>query len=332
MLATLDSSMATPEIHSARLDAWQGLGDSLQDAHTAEQALKFGRLSGWNLRKEPTYTRVAGRELVVPDRFAIIRDNPFHDDMVDVLGDVGRTYKIVQNEQLAGMLDTLVEDSGATYATGGAFDGGSTAFVTLKLAGAAKVGGTDLVENYLAVMTNHDGNAGISFMVTPVRVRCRSTLNLAFKKASHTYSVRHTVGAEKIMHQQARDALSFAYDYLDAFQEEADRLVNTSLSQSRFETLISQAFGAPKGAPGPTVTRVQNKLDHMAELFSSNFAQEGIGGTAWAGLAALTEYYDHFSPVRPAGRGTEAEVRSRKALLDPDFKNQALKLMLTEAK
>ena len=330
-MSAAPATMAAPTVSSARKDAWQALGQPLQSAHTAAEAMKFGRLTGWNLRKEPIYTRVGGLELAVPDRFAIIRDNPFHDHQADVLGDVGRTYKIVHNEALESTLDLLVDDSGATYDAAGELDGGRTAFVTLKLGGAAKVGGADLVDNYLAVMTNHDGNAGISFMVTPVRVRCQSTLNLAFKRAPHTYTVRHTAGAEKIMQQQARDALSFAYDYLDGFQEEADHLAGIKLSQSRFEELITRAFGAPKGSPAPTQTRVQNKLDHMAELFSDTFDQP-VGGTAWAGLSALAEYYDHFSPVRPAGKGTEVEVRSRKALQDPDFKNKALKLMLAEGK
>lgn len=323
----LDITNGQASFVSARLDAWHQLGTVTPDALTAEDALKHGKLSGWNMRKVPAECTVAGQTIPIPDRFAVVRDNPIVPGRVDVLGDVGRAYHIIHPEDLTHLLDTLVDESGAHYETAGALDGGRKVFVTMKMPGTAKVGGVDKVDNYIAAMTSNDGSTSTQIMVTPVRIVCQNTLNLAFQRADHMFKVRHTVGAHKIMVQQAREALEFTFNYLDGFQEEAEQLINTTLTQGKFEEMIARNFGAPKDAPAPTLTRTQNKLDHMAELFSDSFTQQGIRGTAWAGLNALTEWYDHFSPVRGAG-ADEGAARSRKALMDPDFKNKALKLML----
>lgn len=270
---------------------------------------------------------VPGMQVAVPDRFAVIRNNPIIPDQVDVLGDVGNFYHCIQNEELTGLLEALVDESGAEFETAGAIDGGRKVFVTMKMPGSAKVGGVDQVDSYLAAMTSHDGSMPTTLMVTPIRIVCQNTLNLAFQGADHMHKVRHRVGAGKSMVQQAREALEFTFDFIDGFQEEAEQLINTSLTQSQFEALVEREFGSPKGTPNATATRNQNKVDQMAELFADASTQAGIRDTAWAGLNALTEWYDHFSPVRPNGAGTEQEARSKKALFDPAFKNRSLKLM-----
>lgn len=309
---------------STRQSALHHLGTALPDAGTAAQALKFGRLSGWNVRKTPLYAHVAGQQLLVPNQYAIVRDNPHTDNQVDVLGGAGNIYKVLQNEDLEDLLDTLVEESGATYALAGEWDGGSEAFVSLRMPGVAKVG-TDNVSIYITATNSHSGNSSACLMVTPVRESNQTTLNLAFKGAKHLQKVRHTTHSHAALHAQARDALEFTYNYLDSFEEVARQLLGTALTQARFEELIHRNFGAPKGAAAPTVTRTQNKLDSMAELFSDSFSQSGIRGTAWAGLTALVEWSDHFSPVRGTDPGT---TRSLNALMDPAFKNKALKMMM----
>lgn len=326
----MTAALATPLPISARQNAWNHLGTALPDVPTAAEALKFGRLNGWNLRKQPIVTHVGDLVLAVPGRFAVIRDNPFHDGQVDVLGDVGQIHKVMQNEQLERLLDNLAETTGARFVSAGEFDGGRRVFVAMKLPGGAKVGGVDQVDIYLSAMASHDGTATPSLMMTPVHTASQSVMNLAYKNADHAYKVSHTLGTADVLHKQANKAVDFAYDYIDGFEEEAARLVGTKLTQGKFEALIEEHYGAPAGADRRTVTRAQNKLDKMAELFADSFGT-AAGQTAWAGLAALTEWHDFHSPVRRGDGMTEQEVRSRNALLLPAFKNTARKLMLAQA-
>lgn len=328
MAHNLDVNAGQASFVSARVDAWHHLGQVLPDTFTAEEAMRHGLLGGWNIRKAPLQAGVGALQVPVPGQYAILRDNPVVADQVDVLGVVGKAYQIIQNEELSGLLDTLIDESGANYETAGAIDGGRKVFVTMKMPGHIKIGGVDPIDNYIAATTSHDGQASTTIMVTPVRVVCQNTLNMAFNRASHQFRVRHTVGAKNILVQQARDALDFTFNYLDGFQEEAERLINTTLTQAKFERMLATTiFPLDKDTPAGTATRIQNKIDTVAELFSDAHTQAGVRNTAWAGLNALTEWYDHFSPVRGTV-GTEADVRSRNALLYPKFKDAALQAML----
>lgn len=333
MAHNLDINNGQASFVSARQNAWHQLGTVLPDTFTAEEAMENGLLGGWDLRKQAMFTQVAGKNLVIPNQYAVVRNNPVIAKQVDVLGVVGNAYQIIQNEELAGLLNALVDESGAHFETAGAIDGGRKVFITMKLPSNIKIGGVDRVDTYLAAMTSHDGSTSTQLMPTPIRIVCENTLNMAFgsgRGASPLYRVRHTVGAHKILLQQAREALDFTFDYLDDFQVQAEQLINTTMTQGQFEEIIARNFGAPEDAPMSTITRTENKLDQMAQLFSEALTQEGVRNTAWAGLNALTEWYDHFSPVRGAGvnTGTEDDLRSRKALMDPTFKNDALKIMM----
>lgn len=331
MAHNLDINNGVASFVSAREDAWHALGQVLPDTFTAEDAMKHGLLGGWNLRKVALWAQGAERrQIIVPNQYAVIRDNPVIPKQMDVMGVVGEKYTIVQNEELCTLLNLLVDESGAHFETAGAIDGGRKVFVTMKLPANIRVGGQDRVDLYIVIMTSHDGSTSTIFMVTPVRVVCENTLNLAFGNSTNQFRVRHTVGAHRILIQEARKALDFTFDYLDGFQEEANQLINTTLTQNQFEEIIAREFGAPEDAPVPTITRTENKLDQMAQLFADAHTQAEVRNTAWAGLNALTEWYDHYSPIRGAGpnTGTETELRSRKAILDPEFKNQARKIMM----
>src|SRR5690606_20206845 len=154
----LDTTDGQVSFASAREDAWHRLGQVVPEAMTAEQALEYSHLAGWNLRKEPIFAHVGEHQVRVNGRHAVVRDNPIN-HQPEVLGDVGDSYKVVHNEQLAGLLNHLVDESGANFETAGAIDGGRKVFITMKLPGHMLVGGVDRIDRYIAAMTSHDGQS-----------------------------------------------------------------------------------------------------------------------------------------------------------------------------
>lgn len=324
----LDINAGVTSFVSAREDAWHALGTTLPDAFDAESALHYGHLKDWNLRKAPLLAQdTSTTSIQVPDTFAVLRDNPVIKDQVDVLGTVGKKYAILQNEELVGLLDTIIDESGANFETAGAVKGGKQVFVTMKLPGHISIGGVDPIDQYIAATTAHDGSASTSIMVTPVRIVCQNTLNMAFNQASHVFRVKHLAGSQSRMIGQARESLDFSFNFLDGFKEEAYQMLNTPMTDGQFNDIIRAEFGAKEGAPAPTVTRSENKLAEMEYLFSQAPTQEAVRGTVWAGLNAITEWADHFAPVRPGDNGDDIFTRSQKALFDPYVKNSALKRM-----
>ena len=323
----LDITNGQASFVSAHTDAWHQLGETLDHAFTAEEAMDKGNLGGWNVRKAPVFAKLDRKQIAVPGMNMVVRDNPVVPGQVDVLGKypVSDGYHIIQNEEHAGLLNALVDESGAHFETAGALNGGSQVFLTMKLPGHINVGGVDPVENYLAAMNSHDGSMAFTLMITPVRIVCANTLNLAFHNNSHILRIRHTSGAQKALHSQAREYLDITFNYLDGFQDEAERLINTTMTQSQFEEIIEREFGAPEDAARAAHTRANRKIEELSELFADASTQDGIRNTAWAGLNALTEWADHFCPTRGDDRDSS---RAQKALLDPAFKNKALQMML----
>lgn len=314
---------------SAREDAWHRLGTVLPDTFTAEEAMEHGLLGGWNVRKEPLLANVGGELIPVPEKYAVVRDNPVERGRIDVLGTVGESYTVIQNEEHAGLLNALVDESGAHFETAGALQGGKRVFITMKLPGHMSIGGVDRVDQYLAAMNSHDGSSAFTFMISPVRIVCQNTLNFALGKASNVFRVRHTTGATKAIVQQAREALDLTFNFLDRFQEDAERLINTEFTRGQFEEMVEREFGAAEDAHPATVTRTENKLDEIFTLYHDSYTHEGLRDTAWAALNALTEWYDHYAPVR--GAAEEADTRAHKAILYPAFKTKAYELVAREA-
>lgn len=324
MSANLDQTNGQTSFVTAREDAWHRLGVTLPDTFTAEDAMVFGNLGGWNVRKVPLAAQVGEQSILVPGRYATVRDNPVVPGQIDVLGDVGEVYTVIQNEEHAGFINALVDESGAHFETAGAINGGRRVFITMKLPGHITVGGVDKIENYIVAVNSHDGSSHFIIMVTPVRVVCQNTLNLAFNEATNMYKVRHSSGAARAV-LMAREALDMTFNYLEGFQEEAEMLINTTMTQVQFDEIIFEAFGAKKDAAPATQTRADNKIDALSELFADASTQDGIRDTAWAGLNALTEWSDHFSPTRGDERD---ESRAIKAVFDPGFKNRARDLIM----
>ena len=309
---------------TANVPAWHQLGTVLPSAFTAQEAMSYGHLGGWNVRKSPLIVAETGEP--APDAYATIRDNPLTPGQVDVLGVVGSQYHPVQNEEMSDILDTLVDESGAVFDTAGSLRDGKQVFLTMKMPGHLLVGGVDAHEMHIAAVTSHDGNGSFTLLVTPVRIVCANTLSAALGSTKNVIRMRHTPGIRRNLIDDARHALDLTFDYLDGFQEEADRMINATLTETRFEEIMSAEFASVSEVPH-AVARAQNKVDDLVSLFADAQTHEAVRGTVWAGYNALVEWADHYQEARGP-----VENRARSAVLGSGvaFKDRARKLMLAE--
>jgi phage/plasmid-like protein (TIGR03299 family) len=309
-------------ISSEHLSAIDLLGTRVEGTFTAEDAMTKGQLGGWNVRKVPAFAFVDGKKISKDGMYDIVRDNP-GTGRPDVLSrySVGSSYEAVQNEAHAEFLNTLVEESGANFELAGSLDGGRKVFISMKLPGHIQIGGVDPIDLSLLALNAHDGSMSFTLTPMPVRYACSNIMNAGMP----LMRIRHTSGAHRNMVSKARETLEITFNNLDVFQAEAERMINTTLTQQRFEQIIAKEFGAPEDAAAAAVTRAEKKLDQMAELFADASTQDGIRQTAWAGYNALTEWSDHFAPSRGEDRDAS---RAQRAILDPSFKERARQLML----
>lgn len=286
---------------SLREPAWHGLGTVLESEVTTREMLEVAHLAGWNVRLE---------DVVLPGRshknyFATVRTNPF-DGQADVLGIVGERYNVLQNEELFDFGDAILD--GARWETAGSIKNGTVVFGSLALERETRVGGQDVVKTYLLVHTSHDGSLAIQASITPVRVVCQNTLNMAVgargKAAKQSFRIRHTQTAQGKV-AAAREALGLANKYMDEFDVQAQAMIAKSITDDQFFQIISTAYAKPEVDAKGSFTKWENKMDTLWDIYRSDtVAGADIAGTAWGAYNTMTERLDWFR--NPRGGNAES--------------------------
>ena len=143
---------------SARVPAWHGLGVMTPMALNSRDAIVHAGLD-WTVATRPmvTFDAENGAKgfVAVPDHYATVRET---DDKV--LGVVGSRYTPIQNLECFDFMDTIVDDSGATYETAGSLYDGKVVWMLLNLNKPAQID-EDITHNYLLLTNSHDGSSSL---------------------------------------------------------------------------------------------------------------------------------------------------------------------------
>lgn len=302
--------------------AWHGLANVLfdEDAHVdTKTMLDSAMLSGWNVRLEPV-TFPADYRVVTP-AYSVVRTNPA-DAGNDVLAVVGDRYQVFQNEELFSFGDNIL-DGGGAWESAGSIKQGRQVFGSIKIDRELVLdpsGIADKTESYLLITTSHDGSSAIQAMVTPVRVVCQNTLNMALGSAKQSFKVRHTAKqADRVA--EARRVLGLTFDHMDEFDAMAQELFQTEFTNKQFDELVLSIYPQPDVASKAAFTKHTDKVDFIKALYLNSPTQAGITGTAWGALNAMTEHLDYFRAgkagqtegLMSAASGFEAGINSQKA-------------------
>lgn len=281
--------------------AWARLGHTFPTPPASiEQALRDAQLTGWNVRTEPLAT-TSGLE--VPRHHASVRTNP-RTGHPEVLGVVGRNYRTIQNEEAFGFASAIIDDGEVTVETVGSLNGGRAAWLLLRLPQTIAVG-DDLSFPYLLTRVAHDGSAAVVSQFTTLRYFCANMNPALRREDAATYRIRHTLSATARI-EEARAALGVAYAGLDAFQQEANRMLDQQITDATFAKIVEALLPDPDDAEseaGATRRAARRAALHAAYRSEAN---ANIVGTAWGAWNAYTEWSDHRSMSSPTRTATRA--------------------------
>jgi phage/plasmid-like protein (TIGR03299 family) len=310
---------------SARLTAWHQLGQITEDCMTAEEIMTKAWLGGWEVRKIPLQGMEVNAKGVTkvdcPDKWMTVRTNP-QTGITEYLGIVGDDYTTVQNEQVAEVLNLLVDETGAHFETAGSMRKGKSVFVTMKLPSAMQVAGVDRLDLYLIGTTSHDGTAALRLDASPVRVVCANTQRAAFARSEGSYTFRHTSNITSKI-GEAREALNLMWKHFGEFEFEAEKMINESLTMGEFEKVVEQLWPTEDDASDVARNNAKQRSATLRFLIRDADTQKAIKGTRWAGYQAVTEYVDHYA------KASTPEVRARRAVTGAgaDIKARAFELL-----
>ena len=328
MAHLLESVNGETAFASLRQPAWHGLGEVFTEEVSTTEMLQKAKLNNWNVRLED----VAIPEGMDSDKgySFVVRDNPFTQGNKDVLGFVGERYVPLQNEDLFDFADNIL-DNGGRWETAGSIKGGRIVFGSLALERETVLdpnGVSDKVNTYLLVNTSHDGSIAIQASITPVRVVCANTLNLALGNRGRGGSVKQSF---KIRHTQtasgkvavAREALGLANAYMDEFDKMASAMIENEITKAQFDKIVELAYPTPEKDTKGSAKKHTDKIDLINSIYVGDF-NNTISGTAWGAFNALTERLDWY---RSARGGKTESILAGASGFDPAINAEKNRLM-----
>jgi phage/plasmid-like protein (TIGR03299 family) len=302
MAHMLETQNGVASFASFREPAWHGLGTVFTEEKTTSEMLAAANLNNWNVR----LVDVEIPNTLTSDKSYsyVVRTNPTDNTQTDILGVVGERYHVLQNEDLFSFGDNIL-DGGGRWETAGSIRGGRVVFGSLALERETVLdpnGVADKVKTYLLINTSHDGSIAIQASITPVRVVCANTLNLALgskrgKNAiKQSFKIRHTQTANGKV-QIAREALGLANKYMDAFDVMAKAMIEKEITAGQFNDIILAAYPKPEKDAKGAIKKWENKVDVINDIYTGEF-NGMIAGNAWGAFNALTERLDWHRNAR----------------------------------
>lgn len=314
--------------------AWHGLGQVFDRPLTVVEALENSR-ADYEVALQPLVAitpeindMIAKGEMINPDMlldlFVENRKATMRMDKNKVLGVVSDSYGVVQNADAFKFIDTLVtgqldsRKDTPVIETAGVLGNGERVFVTAKFPEQVRLdnSGNDMVDMYMTFTTSHDGNGAVRCLVTPVRVVCNNTLNMAMKECSGKLFLKHTSGINKRLDLANKENVEFAFRALNLFDvykkslEENFRLLRSKrflekqLNDIVAEVMMSEDSFKVYKATGSLnhediTTRSKNLYNDAMEALHGGVGQNmGEKGTGLWLVNGITTYFQNEAKYR----------------------------------
>ena len=265
---------------------WHGLGIEVQEAPTSADALICAGLD-WEVFQKHVYTEdgsfITGYKVNVRST-----ENA-------MLGIVSDRYKVVQNKDAFRFTDDLLGE-GVTYETAGALQGGRKVWMLAKMPQKYIIGG-DEIAPYMVVMNSHDGSSGIKVAMTPIRVVCQNTLNLALNTAKRTWTSKHTENVMSRVHE-ARETLMLAEAYMGGLGREIDSLSRIKLTDKKVMEFMQEFFPVTEDMSDVTKKNNLRLLEDMKRRYWNAPDLANIGKNGYRFINAVSDFATHADPLR----------------------------------
>lgn len=265
---------------------WHGLGTRVMEAPGSEEALELAGLN-WKVRQEPIYT---DNNLLISGYKANVRDLDNK-----VLGVVTDRYKVVQNDEAFAFTDGLLGE-GVRYETAGALLDGRKVWILARMPREFIING-EQISPYLVFSNTHDGSGAIKVAVTPIRVVCNNTLNLALSTAKRSWSMVHTGDVQGKM-EEAKQTLFMAEKYMSRLGREFETLRKIELTDRQVMDYIKLLLPYENEDNSLHVRNINRLREDMQKRYFDAPDLKDVGNNAYRFVNAVSDFATHSEPIR----------------------------------
>lgn len=265
---------------------WHGLGTMVLEAPDSQAALELAGLD-WNVIQKSIETQDG---IPINGFKANLRDTDNR-----VLGVVTDRYKVVQNREAFAFTDGLLGE-GVRYETAGSLQEGRRTWLLAKLPQRYIISG-DEIAPYLVFMNSHDGTGSIKAAMTPIRVVCMNTLNLALSTAKRSWSTNHTGNIAGKM-EDARYTLLYADQYMAELGKAIDRMNRMKLSDRQVYEYIDALFPLVDQPTEQQKKNLARMKEDLKERYFDTPDLKHVGKNAYRFVNAVSDFATHAKPLR----------------------------------
>ena len=316
MAHMIDETTGRAAIAYAGDAPWHKLGQQLTAGASIETWTREAGLAYTVLESPVLYRTDATTE---PETFKG-RKVLHRSDTGGALAVVSDGYHVVQPAEVMGFFERLAEIGGFQLETAGALSHGRRVWALAKVNDGAEVLGGDTVLPYLLLGTSYDGTMATVAKFTTVRVVCNNTIVQALGDNRSEVRVIHS---ERFDADKVRLQLGIVADNWERFLVQSRQLAGDTLTAEAADSFVRELL-TPYHTGRLDITETKG-YKRIMQLFGgaaigSNI--DGVTGTRWGMLNAVTELVDH-----ERGRSDNTRLESAWFGTGAAIKQKALELL-----
>lgn len=302
---------------------WHGFGQKLEENASPETWRTSAGLN-WEVKRTPVLYRHTmsndDSQIILPEPLVDKKNHVlYRSDTHAQLSIVSDRYQLVQPFEVLDFFNSLVKSQGFTIETAGTLKGGRRIWALARTGFDGEVVANDVVKTYLLLVTSFDGGLATTAMFTSIRVVCNNTLQMSLSgnNAGSQVKVRHNTSfdAQLVKTQLGLDVNSVYTEFMTKMQGLANKDISGRQAEEILTALFSSAIGDPRQTKGyKSVLQLFNGAGKGSRI-------EGVAGTGWGLVNAVTEYTDYHVRSRNAENRMDrawfgAGAASKKLVID----------------
>jgi len=267
--------------------AWHGLGTVVDHAMSVDEALNIAGLN-WPVGLHEI--SLLGQQESIERFRATVRETDSK-----VLGVVSDRYRVVQNTEAFAFVDELL-GQGVKFESAGSLFGGTKIFILARMPESIKIAGDEIIP-YLVFTNGHDGKHAVKVALTPTRVVCWNTLQLALQTTKRMWETTH-VGDLAVKMEEAKLTLQMAEAYLEEMPVVAEEMIAANIYDDEVKKIIEALFPYPLTATERVMEGKDKLRNSMWNLYVGKPDLQKFRGTQWGVYNAAADMVSHWEARR----------------------------------
>jgi phage/plasmid-like protein (TIGR03299 family) len=275
-----------------RKAAWHRLGKVFKEILNAEQA--FEVMGPYGVTKEQLYYQCGidtGNYTKVDGKYVIKGYFPDENRSV-VYGLADERYELIAPVDLVKLWDTVTN---APIETMGCLQEGKRFFLTTELPGFDVKG--DEHKNYLSILSPHAPGQSLIGLISPVRVVCANTAQMALEAAQQQCKVPHFKGAFNVIGTWLKEQYESAVARTETLQEALNTLASRNVA-GREEAYVEALFPMPEDDASEAADKVLDVRSNVLDLYNGKAVganTEAFKGTYFGLYNSVVEHVDYYT-------------------------------------